>query len=445
MTYQLGGRRRARAWVGGAVLATLAIVASSLVAAAPASAGKVTTAAVAQAQRGHHGDHGRGGGGWGAETTTTTSSTSTTTTTTTPTTSPGQPSYGRGDGWHWAKVCTVIRHRARSHGRWGWRVTGRRCKLVHVRGRAQKHTTPTTTTVPTTTSSSTTSTTTTSTTVPPSTDCGTSATGTALDRTGWVATSNTTPGSADAPGNALDGNLSTRFSTDTGQAVGQYLEVNLGKPQGFNQLEMLVPNSATDYARGYNVEVSTNGTSWTTVATCTGTGTPEVATFPAQTAQYVMVVLTAADSSYWWSVDELYLFGTETALNRAGWVASSNTTPGSADAPGNALDGNLSTRFSTDVAQAIGQYFEVNMGSAQTFNELQMAVPNSGTDYARSYKVEVSNNGSSWTTVASATGTGPTETVVFPTQTAQYVEVVLTSADSSYWWSIDEFNLYTTS
>jgi hypothetical protein len=239
--------------------------------------------------------------------------------------------------------------------------------------------------------------------------------------------------------------LSTRFSTGTDQAAGQYLEVDLGEPQSFDQLEMLVPNSATDYARAYNVEVSTDGTSWTTVATCTGTGTPEVATFPTQTAQYVMVVLTTANSSYWWSVDELYLLGTETALSRANWVASSNATPGSADAPGNALDGNLSTRFSTDAAQAVGQYFEVNMGSAQTFNELQMAVPNSATDYARTYNVEVSDNGTSWTTVASGTGSGATETVVFPTQTAQYVEVVLTSADSAYWWSIDELNLNTTS
>jgi hypothetical protein len=227
--------------------------------------------------------------------------------------------------------------------------------------------------------------------------------------------------------------------------VGQYLQVNLGEPQSFNQLEMVVPGRTTDYARGYNVEVSTNGTSWTTVATCTGTGTPEVATFPTQTAQYVRVVLTAANSSYWWSVDELYLLGTETGLNRANWVASSNITTTSADAPGNALDGNLSTRFSTGTAQAVGQYFEVNAGSPQTFNELGMAVPNSANDYARAYDVEVSGNGTSWTTIASLTGSGATEAVVFPTQTAQYVKVVLTSADSLYWWSIDEFNLYTTS
>jgi len=444
MTYHLQSQWRSRAWVGGAVLATLATVAVSLTAAAPASADKVTTAAVVQSQHGRGGGPGWGGGGWWS--TTTTSSTSTSTSTTASTTSSGQPSYGPGRGWRWARVCTVIRHRYHLRGRWFWRVTTWRCRWARVRAHSQGYVAATTTTtVPPTTSSSTTSTSTTTTTVPPSTNCSSAATGTALDRTGWVATSNTTPSSSDAPGNALDGNLSTRFSTGTGQAVGQYLQVDLGEPQSFNQLEMLVPGSPTDFARGYNVDVSNNGSSWTTVATCTGTGTTEVASFPTQTAQYVAVVLTAADSTYWWSVDELYLLGTETALNRASWVAGTNTTPSSADAPGNALDGNLSTRFSTDAPQAVGQYFDVDMGAAQTFNQLQMDVPNSPNDYARGYNVEVSNDGSTWTTVASGTGTGPTETVVFPTQTAQYVMVVLTAVDSTYWWSIDEFNLYTTS
>jgi hypothetical protein len=71
---------------------------------------------------------------------------------------------------------------------------------------------------------------------------------------------------------------------------------------------MEVPNTPTDYARGYEVEVSSNGTSWTAVASCAGTGVTEVASFPAQTAQYVMVQLVASSSTYWWSVDEIYLY-----------------------------------------------------------------------------------------------------------------------------------------
>ena len=70
---------------------------------------------------------------------------------------------------------------------------------------------------------------------------------------------------------------------------------------------MEVPNSAGDYAHGFQAEVSADGTDWTSVTTCAGTGSSEVVSFPAQTAHYVEVVLTQSVSPNWWSVDELYL------------------------------------------------------------------------------------------------------------------------------------------
>ncbi len=166
----------------------------------------------------------------------------------------------------------------------------------------------TTTTSSTTTSSTTTSTSTTSTTLAP-VNCTATEDGTPLSRTGWTASTNASSHGTDLPANALDGNLSTRFSTDEPEAAGLYFEVDLGAARSFTELEMDVPNSTTDYARGYNVEVSGNGTAWSTVATCTGTGSPEIVSFPAQTAQYVEVVLTSGNpSNYWWSIDEFDLF-----------------------------------------------------------------------------------------------------------------------------------------
>ncbi len=130
------------------------------------------------------------------------------------------------------------------------------------------------------------------------------------------------------------------------------------------------------------------------------------------------------------------------ALSRTGWVASTNSASTGSDVPANALDGNLATRFSTDQLQTPGLRFEVNMGSVQTFNELVMESPNSATDYARDFSVQVSNDGVTWSHVANCTGTGPYEVVSFPSQTVQYVRVVLTSGLTTYWWSIDEFYLY---
>jgi hypothetical protein len=63
-----------------------------------------------------------------------------------------------------------------------------------------------------------------------------------------------------------------------------------------------------DYARGYNVEVSSDGSTFTTVASGTGTSLPETVTFSAQTAQYIRVVLTAPSPSSWWSIDQFTVF-----------------------------------------------------------------------------------------------------------------------------------------
>src|SRR5487761_1255915 len=157
-----------------------------------------------------------------------------------------------------------------------------------------------------TASATTTSPTTTSTL--PGTDCRASTSGAVLDRTGWVARSNAPYTSADAPQYALDGRLTTRFSTSEPQATGSYFGVDLGAAQAFDELVMASPNSPNDYARGYDVKVWTNAKTWATIATCTGTATPEVVSFPTQTARYVRVVLTAASASYWWSIDEFNLY-----------------------------------------------------------------------------------------------------------------------------------------
>ncbi len=135
----------------------------------------------------------------------------------------------------------------------------------------------------------------------------------------------------------------------------------------------------------------------------------------------------------------------ETQLSETGWSASTNTAAAGADAVPNAIDGNLNTRFSSDAVQSSGMWFQVNLGSSQTFNQIEM---NSGSwpgDFAVGYNVEVSTNGSSFTSVATGTGTASPETVTFTAQTAQYIRVVLTAASSGPWWSIAEFTAYTNS
>src|SRR5262249_35443786 len=158
----------------------------------------------------------------------------------------------------------------------------------------------------------------------------------------------------------------------------------------------------------------------------------------------IRVVLTAGVSTNWWSIAEFNAFnGTlETQPTRTGWVASTSTSPGTGDAPANAIDGNSSTRVSTDAAQASAMYFQVNMGCSQAFNQIVMDSGGSTGDYARGFNVEVSTNGTTFTSVATGTGTSSPETVTFADQTAQYIRVVLTTGVTTNWWSIAEFNAF---
>ena len=167
-----------------------------------------------------------------------------------------------------------------------------------------------------------------------------------------MASTNAPSGSGDAPANALDANLKTRFSTGKDQAPGLYFEVNLGTQQTFDELEMDVPNSATDYARGYVVQVSGNGTFWTTVATCTGTATPQIVSFAAQSAQYVEVVLTASTSTWWWSIDEFNLYNGSSTLptTTTSTTAAPTTTTSTTVAPTTTTTSNVAL----DRAKAYG-------------------------------------------------------------------------------------------
>ncbi|HEY4020869.1 MAG TPA: discoidin domain-containing protein [Pseudonocardiaceae bacterium] len=135
----------------------------------------------------------------------------------------------------------------------------------------------------------------------------------------------------------------------------------------------------------------------------------------------------------------------ETQLSEAGWSASASASTNSApgDAPANAIDGNPGTRYSSDAVQAPGMWFQVNLGASQNFNQIELNATNWPGDCAVGYNVEVSSNGSSFTSVATGSGSSSIETITFAAQTAQYIRVVLTASSTGPWWSIGEFTAYT--
>ena len=179
---------------------------------------------------------------------------------------------------------------------------------------------------------------------------GASAAGAPLAETGWVASSNTDSAAGDAPQNAISGDTGARFSSDADQAFGMWWQVDMGSAQSFDEIELDSGGFNADYARAYQVEVSNDGTNFTTVYTGTGTGSPETANFAAQTARYIRVVLELGVKTNWWSLVNVLVYSSGSA--GSGFAADEYYSGGSAGT--NTSGSNGFTTFKT-VANPIPQ------------------------------------------------------------------------------------------
>ncbi|HEY4213717.1 MAG TPA: discoidin domain-containing protein, partial [Steroidobacteraceae bacterium] len=144
----------------------------------------------------------------------------------------------------------------------------------------------------------------------------------AVDRTGWSASASSGASTADA----IDGSDSTRWTTGAAQAGTEWLQVDLGAPTLFNRLSVNNTNFAGDYPRQYEVSVSTNGTSWVSVAKAAGTDVL-MARFPAQVDRYVRIAQLGSAAN-WWSVGEFNLYNDPVLYNGTSSASASSTGSG---------------------------------------------------------------------------------------------------------------------
>lgn len=138
---------------------------------------------------------------------------------------------------------------------------------------------------------------------------------------------------------------------------------------------------------------------------------------------------------------ELARSGAATDLDRDDWeLTADGVTPVEDDPLANMVDDDETTRWSSGKGQADGMSLTVDLGSEQNFTELSLDVGQSTGDYLRSYRVQISDDGASWQSVARGPGRTGEMIIALPETTARYVRIS-SGGDSNSWWSITELNL----
>jgi hypothetical protein len=131
------------------------------------------------------------------------------------------------------------------------------------------------------------------------------ATGGDLVRTGWMATASASTSNS-TPNDALDGNLTTRWSSGVNQISGMWYELDMQKPQIFFGFALDSSDTPGDAPALFDVYLSLDGTFTTPVLTAQVGMPTSVVTFAnAQIARYIKIVLTENKSTNWWGIREL--------------------------------------------------------------------------------------------------------------------------------------------
>lgn len=269
-----------------------------------------------------------------------------------------------------------------------------------------------------------------------------------LDRSDWTITASKV---GESLKNLTDNKLSTRWSSGSSQTAGDWIQIDLGTEQNFDTLFMNSGTNWNDYAHAFEVYVSKDGQEWG-APVVTGKGnSPSIATsLAAQKARFVKIVLTEANGS-WWSISEVKIAKFEKAaetptvetgaLDRSAWVATASSTQGN-DVTEHILDGDGNSLWTNGQPQTNGQWFQIDLGSKQSFDMISINPGNSGSDYTRAYELFVSEDGENWgTAVTKGQGEAGTLLMTFPIQHARYMKIVQTG-EADKWWSIAELNVY---
>lgn len=170
-----------------------------------------------------------------------------------------------------------------------------------------------------------------------------------------------------------------------------------------------------------------------TLNTSTGqiTGTPTTAGTSTVTVTVTDGTGASGNTTFSWTVSPLDL-----ALNKT--TTASSVESGTSFTGNLATDGNPNTRWSS--AYADPQWLEVDLGAPHTVNEVKLVWE---AAYATAFQIQVSNDGSTWSTIYSTTtATGGTQDLTGLSGSGRYIRMYGTQRATGYGYSLYTFSVY---
>ncbi len=130
-------------------------------------------------------------------------------------------------------------------------------------------------------------------------------------------------------------------------------------------------------------------------------------------------------------------------LSRKDWepTAYADAAPeGEGQTVTHAIDGQMTQTWQPRTAQAVGQWYQVDLGEEVAFDQIYIVFAIGAAQASAAFELFASNDPANWGTPIANLDYGTSDVKSFPTQKARYIRLETTAAAPGN-WNIDELNL----
>lgn len=238
------------------------------------------------------------------------------------------------------------------------------------------------------------------------------------------------------PGNAVDGNTATRWSSQA--ADNQWIKVDL---QATYDIDRVVLNWESAYATSYEIQISDDAESWTPLFHKEGNTGGIDNIMLAGRGRYVRMFGLHRATPWGFSLREFTVYGAPATGGDVNLCAGKPvTTSSNQDAStvgAKAVDQNTSTRWSSNFSD--DQWIYVDLGVSQPLTRVKLRWE---AAYGKSFEIRVSDDAANWTTLFSTTnGNGGLDDISVSGK-GRYVKMKGLQRGTQFGYSLFEFEAY---